>query len=163
MAMAEIVAEVESYQTPRICVTGGEPLAQPRVHDLLNTLVGAGYAVSLETSGALDVSKVHPKVCKVIDLKPPGSGEEGANRYENLEHLTPDDQVKFVIQDEADYSWSVAKMTEFDLMSRCEVLFSPVANAISPVWLAEKILKDRLNVRFQLQLHKILWGDKQGV
>ena len=163
MTLAEILVEVAGYQTSRVCVTGGEPLAQPLVHGLLDALVEKGYSVSLETSGALDVSKVHPKVCKVIDLKPPASGEEGANRYENLDHLTPDDQVKFVIQDESDYDWSVAKLQEFDLMTRCEVLFSPVAGALSPVWLAEKILKDRLNVRFQLQLHKILWGDKQGV
>ncbi len=163
MALPEILAEVVQYQTRRVCVTGGEPLAQPQVHSLLNALVDADFAVSLETSGAMDVSKVHPKVCKVIDLKPPGSGEEGANRYENLDHLSPDDQVKFVIQDETDYDWSVSKLREFNLMTRCEVLFSPVAGAISPVWLAERILKDRLNVRFQLQLHKILWGDKQGV
>jgi len=163
MALPEILAEVVQYQTRRVCVTGGEPLAQPQVHSLLNALVDADFAVSLETSGAMDVSKVHPKVCKVIDLKPPGSGEEGANRYENLDLLSPDDQVKFVIQDETDYDWSVSKLREFNLMTRCEVLFSPVAGAISPVWLAERILKDRLNVRFQLQLHKILWGDKQGV
>lgn len=163
MALVEILAEVESYQTSRVCVTGGEPLAQPLVHELLDALIEKNYAVSLETSGALDVSKVNPKVCKVIDLKPPASGEEGANRYENLDHLSPNDQVKFVIQDESDYHWSVAKLKEFELMARCEVLFSPVAGAISPVWLAETILKDRLNVRFQLQLHKILWGDKQGV
>lgn len=163
MALAEILSEVQGYQTSRVCVTGGEPLAQVLVHKLLDALVEAEYAVSLETSGALDVSKVHPKVSKVIDLKPPGSGEEGANLYENLEHLSPNDQIKFVIQDEADYHWSVAKLDEFGLMARCEVLFSPVADAISPVWLAEKILKDRLNVRFQLQLHKILWGDQQGV
>ena len=163
MALTEILAEVVQYQARRVCVTGGEPLAQPQVHSLLNALVDADFAVSLETSGAMDVSKVHPKVCKVIDLKPPGSGEEGANRYENLDHLSPDDQVKFVIQDETDYDWSVSKLREFNLMTRCEVLFSPVAGAISPVWLAERILKDRLNVRFQLQLHKILWGDRQGV
>lgn len=102
-------------------------------------------------------------MCKVIDLKPPASGEEAANRYENIGYLMPEDQIKFVIQDEADYAWSVSKVREFNLMDRCEVLFSPVAGAISPVWLAEKILSDRLNVRFQLQLHKILWGDKQGV
>ena len=163
MDLSEILAEVSEYRTSRVCVTGGEPLAQPLVHKLLDALVGADYSVSLETSGALDVSKVHPKVCKVIDLKPPGSGEEAANRYENMAYLDAHDQVKFVIQDEADYDWSVAKLREFDLMTRCEVLFSPVADAMSPVWLAEKILKDRLDVRFQLQLHKILWGDKQGV
>jgi len=163
MTLAEILAKVRGYQASRVCVTGGEPLAQPLVHSLLEALVEEGYSVSLETSGALDVSKVHPKVSKVIDLKPPGSGEESANCYQNLDHLTLDDQVKFVIQDETDYDWSVAKLKQFNLMERCEVLFSPVADAISPVWLAEKILKDRLNVRFQLQLHKILWGDKQGV
>ncbi len=163
MALQEILAEVDRYEIKRVCVTGGEPLAQPHVHALLDALVEAEYRVSLETSGAMDVSKVHPKVCKVIDLKPPASGEESANRYENIDYLMPEDQIKFVIQDEADYAWSVSKVREFDLMDRCEVLFSPVAGAISPVWLAEKILNDRLNVRFQLQLHKILWGDKQGV
>jgi 7-carboxy-7-deazaguanine synthase len=163
MTLEEVLDQVARYNTPRVCVTGGEPLAQSACLILLERLIERGYEVSLETSGAMDVSKVDAGVVKVIDLKPPGSLEESANRYQNLKALTPADQVKFVIADEADYEWSKSKLQEYSLPERCEVLFSPVAGEMSPQWLAEAILKDGLDVRFQLQLHKILWGDQQGV
>lgn len=161
--IADILAEVARYGARHVCVTGGEPLAQPGCLPLLDALVAAGYEVSLETSGALDVSGVHPQVVKVLDLKTPGSGEEARNRYENLDYLDAKDQVKFVIMDQADYVWAKAKLAEYHLAERCEVLFSPAAGQQNPTELAESILRDRLPARFQLQLHKILWGDKPGV
>jgi 7-carboxy-7-deazaguanine synthase len=162
-SIADILAEVGRYRPRYVCVTGGEPLAQPGCLDLLDALVEAGYEVSLETSGALDVSGVNRKVVKVLDLKTPGSGEEARNRYANLDFLDAKDQVKFVIMDEADYQWAKARLLEHRLPERCEVLFSPAAGVQDAAELAEKILCDRLQVRFQLQLHKILWGDKSGV
>jgi 7-carboxy-7-deazaguanine synthase len=161
--VGDILAEVARYQPCFVCVTGGEPLAQPGCLALLDALVAAGYEVSLETSGALDVSAVNPRVIKVMDLKPPGSGELAANRYENLAHLQPADQVKFVIRDEMDYRWAKDRVAEHGLAERCEVLFSPVAGEQAPAELAERILRDRLPVRFQIQLHKYLWGDRSGV
>jgi 7-carboxy-7-deazaguanine synthase len=161
--VVDILAEVGRYGARHVCVTGGEPLAQPACLGLLDALVEAGYEVSLETSGALDVSGVNPAVVKVLDLKAPGSGEAERNRYANLALLESRDQVKFVIADEADYQWAKAQVSEHRLAERCEVLFSPVAGLQSPTELAEKILRDRLPVRFQLQLHKLLWGDRRGV
>lgn len=161
--LADILAEVSRYGVRHVCVTGGEPLAQPACLELLDALVAAGYEVSLETSGALDVSGVNPQVVKVLDLKAPGSGEEARNLYANLDFLDAKDQVKFVIADEADYAWAKQKLAEYRLAERCEVLFSPVAGRQNPTVLAENILRDRLPVRFQIQLHKLLWGDKPGV
>lgn len=161
--VTEILGEVARYGARHVCVTGGEPLAQPGCLVLLDALVEAGYEVSLETSGALDVSGVSRQVVKVLDLKTPGSGEEARNRYANLEFLEARDQVKFVIADDTDYRWAKAKLAEHRLAERCEVLFSPVAGIQNPTELAEKILRDRLPVRFQVQLHKILWGDRPGV
>lgn len=163
MTLADILADVARYQTRYVCVTGGEPLAQPGCLVLLDRLVEAGYAVSLETSGALDVAGVNPRVSKVLDLKAPGSDELAANRYENLAHLTPADQVKFVIRDDGDYRWAREQVAEHRLHERCDVLFSPVAGEQDPTELAERILADRLPVRFQIQLHKVLWGDRTGV
>ena len=163
LTVADIQFEVAAYRPRFVCVTGGEPLAQPGCLVLLDALVEAGYSVSLETSGSLDVSAVNPRVIKVLDLKPPGSGEEAANRYENLAYLQPADQVKFVIRDELDYRWASEKLKEHRLPERCEVLFSPVAGEQDPTALAERILADRLDVRFQMQLHKHLWGDRTGV
>ncbi len=163
LTVADILSEVAAYRPRFVCVTGGEPLAQPGCLVLLDALVEAGYSVSLETSGSLDVSAVNPRVIKVLDLKPPGSGEEAANRYENLAYLQPADQVKFVIRDELDYRWASEKLKEHRLPERCEVLFSPVAGEQDPTALAERILADRLDVRFQMQLHKHLWGDRTGV
>jgi 7-carboxy-7-deazaguanine synthase len=160
--MDEILAQVRSYHTRHVCVTGGEPLAQPACLALLQALAGEGYEVSLETSGALDIAAVDRRVVKVVDLKTPSSGEAGRNLYANIEHLLPHDQVKFVIMNDEDYLWSVARLNEYRLTERCEVLFSPAMGEQDPKYLAEKILADRLPVRFQLQLHKILWGDQQG-
>jgi 7-carboxy-7-deazaguanine synthase len=145
-----------------VCVTGGEPLAQRPCLDLLTRLCDAGYAVSLETSGALDIAAVDPRVSRVMDLKTPGSGEAARNRWENIEALRPADQVKLVIADRDDYDWAAAVLQRYDLPARCDVLFSPVAGRLPPERLADWILADRLPVRFQLQLHKVLWGDARG-
>ncbi len=157
-----ILAEVEQYGARYITVTGGEPLAQPGCLDLMSKLLEKGYVVSLETSGALDVSEVDPRVIKVMDLKTPSSGELSKNRYQNIQHLDAKDQVKFVIGNDNDYEWSKSILAEYDLLNLCEILFSPVMGQQNPTVLAEKILKDRLPVRFQIQLHKILWDDAQG-
>lgn len=162
-SVAEILSEVARYRPRYVCVTGGEPLAQPGCLDLLDALVEAGYEVSLETGGALDISGVNRKVVKVLDLKTPGSGEESRNRYANLDYLDAKDQVKFVITGAADYAWAKAKLAEHRLAEHCEVLFSPAAGLQDPAGLAEAILRDRLPVRFQVQLHKILWGERPGV
>lgn len=162
IAIDAVIAEAEQYGTRYITVTGGEPLAQPACLKLMTRLLDKGYIVSLETSGALDVSKVDPRVTKVMDLKTPGSGECSRNRYQNIDYLTVKDQVKFVIGNDDDYGWSKAVLTEYNLPDRCDILFSPVMGQQNPTELAEKILKDRLPVRFQLQLHKILWDDAQG-
>ena len=157
-----ILEEVKVHKAKYITVTGGEPLAQKQCINLLTQLCDAGYEVSLETSGAMDVSNVDPRVSKVMDLKTPGSGEESKNRYENIEHLSKHDQVKFVICDRNDYGWAVEKLKGYKLADKCEVLFSPVHGELEPSQLAEWILQDKLPVRFQLQLHKYLWGDEQG-
>ncbi len=157
-----ILKQVRAYQTRHVCVTGGEPLAQPGCLMLLRSLAEAGYAVSLETSGALDIAEVDRRVVKVMDLKTPSSGEEGRNIYANIEHLLSRDQVKFVIMNRDDYRWSVEILHKYRLSERCEVLFSPANGEQDPKELAEMILADRLSVRFQLQLHKILWGDTPG-
>lgn len=157
-----VIAEVKQYDTKYITVTGGEPLAQPGCIELMTKLLDKGYVVSLETSGALDVSEVDPRVVKVMDLKTPSSGELSRNRYQNIEHLTAKDQVKFVIGNDKDYDWSRDILAEYALSDRCDILFSPMMGQQNPTELAEKILKDRLPVRFQLQLHKILWDDAQG-
>jgi 7-carboxy-7-deazaguanine synthase len=157
-----ILEEVAAHGARHVCVTGGEPLAQKRCIDLLQRLCDAGYAVSLETSGALDVSAVDPRVSRVVDLKTPDSGESARNRYENLETLTARDQVKFVIGSRADFDWSVAKLREHAIDARCDVLFSPSYGKVAPRELAEWILAAKLPVRMQLQLHKILWGEEPG-
>ncbi|WP_273861494.1 7-carboxy-7-deazaguanine synthase QueE [Pseudomonas sp. LA5] len=158
-----ILEQVASYRPRHICVTGGEPLAQPNCLKLLEQLCDAGYQVSLETSGALDVSGVDVRVSKVVDLKTPGSGEVGRNLYANLDHLTPNDQIKFVICSREDYDWALSKLIEYRLEQRAgEVLFSPSHGQVVPRELAEWIVTDNLPVRFQLQLHKILWNDEPG-
>jgi len=160
--ITEILEEVARHGARHVTVTGGEPLAQAECLALLTALCDAGYRVSLETSGALDISAVDPRVVKVMDLKTPGSGEQEKNLYTNVEHLRATDQVKFVITDEADYAWSREQLRRWTLTERCEVLFSPVAGDLSPTQLADWILRDGLDVRFQLQLHKLLWGDQPG-
>lgn len=162
MTIGEVLAEVSAWQPRYVTVTGGEPLAQKGCLPLLSRLCEAGYEVSLETSGALDVSGVDPRVVKVMDLKTPGSGECARNRMENLQHLGPRDQLKFVICDRADYEWSRDLVAREGLAERCELLFSPCHGRQDPTELADWILADRLPVRFQLQLHKYLWGDARG-
>ena len=163
LSLDEILARVASYHPRYVCVTGGEPLAQRECLALLTRLCDAGYAVSLETSGALPLDEVDPRVSKVMDLKTPGSGEVGRNRWENIPLLGAQDQLKFVLCDRADYDWARFKLDEYQLASRVgEVLFSPCHGQLKPVDLAEWILADNLPVRFQLQLHKLLWNDAPG-
>lgn len=157
-----ILQEVKHLGARYINVTGGEPLAQKCVQDLMRQLCDAGYLVSLETSGALDVSAVDARVVKVLDVKTPGSGEVGKNKTSNYAYLTQQDQVKYVICDEADFAWSKAHLFEHALNERCEVLFSPVQGQLKAVDLANWVLNDKLPVRFQIQLHKYLWGDEPG-
>ena len=157
-----ILEHVASFQTRHVCVTGGEPLAQKTCLSLLKALCDAGYEVSLETSGALSVADVDARVVKVLDLKTPRSGEVGRNRYDNLPLLTSRDQIKFVLCDRADYEWAKALLHEHALTARCEVLFSPSHAQLAARELADWIVTDRLPVRFQLQLHKYLWGDERG-
>ena len=160
----DIVDKVKTYPTKLVTVTGGEPLAQPDCLPLLRLLIQEGYRVSLETSGALPIASVPDAVSIVLDLKTPGSGEVHRNLYENIAELRSKDQIKFVILDKADYDWARFKISEFDLTARVkEVLFSPVYESLMPVQLAEWILEDGLEVRLQVQLHKLLWGDKPGV
>lgn len=145
-----------------VCVTGGEPLAQAACLDLLVALCDAGLNVSLETSGALDIAAVDARVSRVVDVKPPGSGESQRNRAENLALLTERDQLKFVLRDRTDYEWSRQRVMEEGLHARCTVWFSPSADELSPTQLADWIVEDRLPVRLQLQLHKLLWGGEAG-
>ena len=160
--MDAILAEVARHGVRHVCVTGGEPLAQKRCIQLLRALCEAGYEVSLETSGALDISAVDPRVSRVVDLKTPGSMEVSRNLLSNIPLLTAKDQVKFVLCSRADYEWARAMCAEHGLPGRCEVLFSPSFDEVAPRELAEWILADRLPVRFQMQLHKQLWGDARG-
>jgi 7-carboxy-7-deazaguanine synthase len=160
--LLQILSHVDSYGAKYVTVTGGEPLAQAACLQLLEQLADRGYSVSLETSGALDVSKVDARVIKVMDLKTPSSGELAKNRYQNLSYLTAQDQLKFVIGTHEDYDWAKTMLMQYDLVNRCQILFSPVMGHISPTALADKILHDRLLVRFQIQLHKYLWNDAQG-
>jgi len=162
MSLSEIMQRVGQYNPKYVTVTGGEPLAQIACHELLKNLADKGYVVSLETSGAIDISQVDSRVVKVMDLKTPSSGEIEKNRYQNIENLTQTDQVKFVVADSIDYEWSKAQCVEYNLADRCEVLFSPVMGEMNPRELAEKIIQDNLPVRFQIQLHKYLWNDAQG-
>lgn len=158
----EIIAAIKQHNTPYVCITGGEPLAQKRVHGLMDILVEQDYVVSLETAGSLSVEKVHPSVIKVVDLKAPGSGEVKKNLYDNLALLSMKDQVKFVIADLQDYQWSKGIIKQYKLPDQCQILMSPVADVLPPKQLAEWILQDQLPVRFQIQLHKHLWGDQPG-
>ena len=162
MGIDEIMDQVASNSTRYVTVTGGEPLAQKACISLLARLCDAGYKVSLETSGALDIAPVDPRVVKVMDIKTPASGEEKRNLLENIDKLTGYDQVKFVICDEADYDWSKQLMQQYHLYQRCEVLFSPSHTQLPAVDLADWILRDALPVRMQLQIHKLLWGDQPG-
>ena len=157
-----VLSKVREFGAVHVCVTGGEPLAQPNCLKLLERLCDAGFSVSLETSGALDVSAVDSRVSRVIDVKTPDSNEASRNRIENFAHLTIRDQLKFVICSRADYDWSKDFLRTHGLTDRCRILFSPSYTEQSPTMLADWILADRLPVRFQMQLHKILWGDVPG-
>ena len=160
--LEDVLEEVAGFGVARVCVTGGEPLAQPNCLPLLRQLCDRGYAVSLETSGALDLASVDERVSIVMDLKAPGSGEDSRNLWSNLDCLKDGDQIKIVLRDRQDYDWAVARVAEHDLNGRFAVLFSPSWGELEPRELAEWILADRLEVRFQLQLHKYLWGDVPG-
>ena len=162
MVLADIEAKVADFNLKHVTITGGEPLAQKTCLSLLSNLCDQNYAVSLETSGALDVSQVDPRVVKVMDLKTPASGETKKNKWENVNYLREQDQVKIVICNQSDYLWAKNIIEEYRLTDRCEVLFSPSYDELEPKLLAEWIVEDRLNVRFQLQLHKILWGNEPG-
>lgn len=162
-SLDSILDEVASLGAQYVCVTGGEPLAQPECLPLLAALCDRGFAVSLETSGALDIAGVDTRVSRVMDLKTPGSGEAHRNRYENIALLTAHDQIKFVLTSRADYDWARFKLDEYNLPARAgEVLFSPSFTQVSPRDLAQWILDDRLPVRMQLQLHKLIWGEEKG-
>ena len=158
----EILAQVRKHGTRHVCVTGGEPLAQKRCAELITRLCDERFQVSLETSGAVDISQADSRASRVMDLKTPDSGEAEKNRWENLEELTPNDQVKFVICSRADYEWAKEQLREHKLESYCDVLFSPAWGEVKARELAEWILEDQLPVRFQLQIHKLLWGDVPG-
>jgi len=162
MHIDDILAEVRRHETPHVCVTGGEPLAQRRCAELLTRLCDEGFEVSLETSGAIDISVADRRVSRVVDLKTPDSGEAGKNLWSNLAELGGHDQLKFVICSRADYEWARAQLGERGLDSICEVLFSPAWGQVEARELAEWILRDHLSVRLQLQLHKLLWGDVPG-
>lgn len=162
MNIGEILKAVSGYRTTHVTVTGGEPLAQKNCLHLLTVLCDEGYSVSLETSGAMDISGVEDRVIRILDLKTPGSGEQTRNRFENIDCLKQDDQVKFVICDRNDYEWSSDKVKEYMLNERCEVLFSVSHDQLPARTLADWILEDRLPVRLQIQLHKYLWGDAPG-
>ena len=162
LTIDEILARVSDLGLPEVCVTGGEPLAQAACRELLATLADAGHRVSLETSGALLIAGLDPRVRCVMDLKAPGSGEADKNLWDNLDHLRPHDEVKFVLAGRADYDWAKDVLERHGLARRATVLFSPVTGELAPSTLADWIVADRLPVRFQLQLHKILWGDARG-
>ena len=162
MEIADVLAAVGQYPTHQVCVTGGEPLSQKECLPLLTALCDAGYEVSLETSGALDIAPVDPRVSRIMDLKAPDSGEAARNRWENLACLTSRDEIKIIVASRADYEWARDAIRQHELGARCPVLLSPAQGRIEPRDLADWILADGLPVRFQLQLHKLLWGNMKG-
>jgi len=162
MQLGEILNQVKQYNTKHVTVTGGEPLAQPESLDLMKSLCDLGYSVSLETGGAMDISNVDRRVYIVLDIKTPASNEEQNNTYSNLEFIKTTDCLKFVICGEADYQWSKKFVADSDLTNHCDVFFSPSAEQLAPTDLANWIVRDQLAVRFQIQLHKILWQDEAG-
>jgi 7-carboxy-7-deazaguanine synthase len=162
MTLAQIMTQVEDQECRTVCVTGGEPLAQKGSLDLMVALCDAGYSVSLETSGALDIAPVDQRVSRIVDLKAPGSGEADKNRWQNLEVLSMHDELKFVLASRDDYQWAKDILKTRRLDHICPILFSPVWGQLDATQLAEWILQDRLPVRFQLQMHKLLWGSERG-
>lgn len=163
MEITDILVKVAEFGTPYVTVTGGEPLAQKGSHVLLKSLCDAGYNVSLETGGAIDITPVDQRVSIILDIKTPDSGEVSNNLWANLAHLKKTDEVKIVICSRADYEWAKNILAKYQLAHQCAVLFSPMYGQVSPAELAEWVLADKLPVRMQLQLHKILWGEKPGV
>lgn len=162
LELSDILTEVARLGAHYVTVTGGEPLAQKECETLLRELCNAGYDVSLETGGAMDISRVDARVSVILDIKTPGSGEVEKNRWENLVHIKPSDEIKFVLCGREDYDWAKKTMAEHGLAEKCSVLFSPVYQQVNPTELAEWILQDRLPVRMQVQLHKVLWGEVPG-
>lgn len=162
MELDDILQQVNQYEARYVCVTGGEPLAQKNCMPLLKQLCDEGYQVSVETSGAMDICQLDPRVKRVMDIKTPGSGEEPKNRYENIDCLTALDEVKFVLCSREDYEWAKTILVQYALPDRCQVLFSPVHEGMTPTELADWIIEDRLPVRFQFQLHKYLWNNEPG-
>ncbi|MCH9769376.1 MAG: 7-carboxy-7-deazaguanine synthase QueE [Gammaproteobacteria bacterium] len=162
MLLPDILDQIAKYQPRYVTVTGGEPLAQPNCIPLLKALCDQNYSVSLETSGALDISAVDPRVMKIFDIKTPGSSEVEKNQFDNLNHLNTHDQIKFVICDRKDYDWAKGLIKSHELTARCEVLFSPSYQQLKERELADWILQDNLRVRMQIQLHKYIWGDVAG-
>lgn len=162
MSLDDILQQVRQYNTAYVCVTGGEPLAQKSCFALLSRLCDEGYQVSLETSGALDVSAVDRRVKKIMDIKTPGSGEEGRNLYKNFDFITAEDEIKLVISSRQDYEWARSLLQQYELARKTTVLFSPVQGEMSAKDLADWVLQDQLPVRFQIQLHKYLWNNQPG-
>lgn len=161
-SIEQIIERVKPYECKYICMTGGEPLAQPNAINLLKQLCDLGFNVSIETSGAISIAAIDPRVIIVMDLKTPGSGECDKNKLDNLAYLKPEDQIKFVITDRKDYEWACNMLKEHKLTNISQILFSPSFEQLNPTTLANWILEDKLSVRFQLQLHKILWNDAPG-
>jgi 7-carboxy-7-deazaguanine synthase len=161
-SLEQVLEQVRSHGVRHVCVTGGEPLAQKGCLPLLGALCDEGYVVSLETSGAIDISMVDPRVIRVVDIKTPGSAEVARNRWDNLALLNERDQVKFVLCSREDYDWAKGILDQYSLPSRCAVLFSPSHGQVNPTELADWIVADRLPIRMQMQLHKILWGNTPG-
>lgn len=162
LSIEDIAERIKTLKCQRICITGGEPLAQRALPELVDTLIGMDMDISIETSGSLPIQGYHPKVEMVMDLKTPASGEMERNDYHNIPYLKKSDQVKFVICNEDDYQWAKDQLAQYNLDKICTVLFSPATGMLDPRWLAEQILSDHLPVRFQMQLHKILWGEQHG-
>ena len=163
MLITDILAKVAEFGTQYVTVTGGEPLAQKKCLVLLTALCDAGYSVSLETGGAIDIANVDKRVSVILDIKTPGSNEEKNMLWSNLEHVKPTDEIKFVLCSRADYDWAKAKLTELKLTKKCPILFSPSYHQLKAEELASWVLADKLPVRIQIQLHKILWGERAGV
>jgi len=162
MQVSDILQQIKQYNASTVCVTGGEPLAQRSCGDLLSQLCDEGYRVSLETSGSLDISQVDSRVSRIMDIKTPASGEESKNKYENIQCLTQNDEVKFVLCNRHDYNWAKEVLKKYQILNKTQVLFSPVHDGVAPGELADWIVEDRLNVRFQFQLHKYLWNNEPG-
>jgi 7-carboxy-7-deazaguanine synthase len=163
MEIAEILEKVAQYGVRYVTVTGGEPLAQKKCHELLSALCDEGYNVSLETGGAMDIAQVDPRVSVILDIKTPASNEEKNMRWSNLDHIKSNDELKFVLCNRADYDWAKQKIDALNLVDKCPILFSPSYHDLPADTLAAWVLEDKLPVRMQVQLHKILWGEKPGV